>query len=255
MRARAAASVPCMSSPPRTTTPQVVELERRIRWSSAAVVVFIASLALLAVMSVIAAVTPVHSVSGLPDGPEIRAARAQVASTVRVPADGLRFESALFDPAPAPGLHPAAVRMMAASADSLLEIARRRALGDPRIPALQGHLALARHHYAEAERRYRSAIDMAAHTSEARLGLGVALALHAEDTPDQREARALMLRSIAQFAAVREDAPCRQAALYDRALMLWRAGRRREAEAFTRDYLREDSTSVWSARLREEAGR
>jgi Flp pilus assembly protein TadD len=244
-----------MSSPPRPIPPPVAELERRIKWSSAAVVVFVASLALLASMAVIAAVTPIHSVDGLPDDPEVRAARAQVASTVRVRADGLRFESALFDPAPAPGLHPAAVHMMAVVADSLLERARARLLTDSRIPALQGHLALAQRRYVEAERRYRGAIDLAAHTSEARLGLGVALALRAEDTRDQRDARALLLQAIAQFAAVRDDAPCRAAALYDRALLLWRVGRRREAEAFTRAYLREDSTSAWSARLREESGR
>ncbi len=241
-----------MDTIPPAVPPPVAEIERRLKWSAAAAVVFVAVLALLAVLAVLAAVTPIHSGVGLPDAPEVRAARALVAGALRVPSGDLRFESALFDAGPAPHLDPASAHVLAARADSMLERARMRALTEPRLPALQGHLALTQRHYDEAERQYRHAIDLAAHTSEARLGLGVALALRAEATRDQRDARALTLMAIAQFAAVRPDAPCYLAALYDRALLLARVDRAAEAARFTREYLAADSTSPWAARLMAE---
>jgi hypothetical protein len=235
---------------PPPIPPPAAALERHFKWSSAAMGVFILALALLAVMAVVAAITPVHSRVGLPDDPDVRAARALVATTLAVPTGDLRFESALFEPG-ASSLVPAVAAVRARAADSLLERARMRALAESRIPALQGHLALALRHYEAAERLYRHAIDLTAHTSEARLGLGVALALRAEATHDQRDARALTLRAIAQFAAVRADAPVHAVALYDRALLLARVGRTREAVACAREYFAGDSTSAWSARLRE----
>ncbi len=243
-----------MNSPSPAVPPPVAELERRIKWSSAAVVAFIAILALLTVLAVLSAITPVRSVVGLPDDPDVRAAHAQVAGRLGVPAGDLRFESALLDRPLARFPGPAATRALALAADSLLERARRRALTDSRIPALQGHLALAQRHYPDAERLYRHAIDLAAHTSEARLGLGVALALRAEATRDQRDARALTLMAIAQLAAVRRDAACYPAALYDRSLLLWRVDRTHEAARTTAVYLASDSTSPWAARLRAERG-
>ncbi len=238
-----------MTLPPPADPSPSDRPRRRSRWSAAAAAGFVASLVLLAVIAVIAAIAPVRSVVGLPGGPEVRAARALVTEALRVPAGELRFESVLFDTASAPALDPARTHALAQAADSLLERARLRALAEPRIPALQGHLALAQRHYADAEVRYRRAIDLAAHTSEARLGLGVTLALRADATLDQRDARALTLMAIAQFAAVRRDAPCYPAALYDRALLNARCGRRREAEQSAREYRTIDSTSLWAQRL------
>jgi tetratricopeptide (TPR) repeat protein len=248
-----------MDPPSPAVPPAVAGLERRLQWRAAGVFMFVGILAALAVLSVVAALTPVRSVAGLPRDPAVGLARDAVHGVVPVAAGDLRFESALFGGAPVAPLDsagrprdPGRLQAALARADSLLEAARLRDLPDSRIPALQGHLALARGRYEVAERLYRHAIDLAAHTSEARLGLGVALALQARHTGDARAAQALTLRAIAQFAAVRRDAPVYAAALHDRALLLARAGRPREARAHAREYLALDSTSAWAERLRAE---
>jgi hypothetical protein len=243
---------PTMSRTPPSLLVRIAELERRIKWSAAGVFMFVGLLSGLAVLAVLAAITPVRSVNGLPDDRAVRAARVVVAGHVRPATGDLRFASALFEGGSGPPLSPAAAWHLLDEADSLLEGARLANLAEPRIPAFQGHLALARRRYPAAERLYRHAIDLGAHTSEARLGLGLALALRSELASDQREARALLLAAIAQFAAVREDAPAYEAALYDRALLLARAGRRGEAARFAREYLARDSTSGWAERLRRE---
>lgn len=240
-----------MSTTPPAVPVPAADLPRRMNWRLAGMLTFLGVLAALAVLAILALLAPIHSVTGLPDDPRVRAARDAVAGRVRVPTGDLRFESALLGGAPAARIGPAE-RAAIARANRLLESARLAAIADSRIPAFQGHLALALRRYPDAERLYRQAIDLSAHTSEARLGLGIVLALEAEHTRDQRDAHALELMAIAQFAAVRRDAPEHAAALYDRALLLARVGRMAEARRFAREYQAADSTSAWAERLRRE---
>ena len=101
-----------------------------------------------------------------------------------------------------------------------------------------------------AERGYRAVLYFGDHCPEAHLGLGVTLALEAQLERDLLRARALQLQAAAQFAAVSErDAPY-LAALYDRAVMLERVGRRDEARRWARAYLALDPASGWAEKLK-----
>jgi hypothetical protein len=95
-------------------------------------------------------------------------------------------------------------------------------------------------------------LDLAPSYGEARLGLGVTLALRAAAEGDDARARGLRLRAISQFAAVPKADPCYQAALYDRVLLLPGVGQADEARRWAREYLTRDSASAWAVVLRRE---
>src|SRR5262249_2309559 len=79
-----------------------------------------------------------------------------------------------------------------------------------------------------------------------------ALALDADRTRDPWPRRSLMLRAIAQFAAVEPGQEEYPQALYDRAHLLHEVGRREEALEFGRRYLAIDPGTAWAAALRRE---
>jgi tetratricopeptide (TPR) repeat protein len=165
---------------------------------------------------------------------------------------GLRFGSALTGEA-GPGVAqppPAATER----ARELIARAGSRHPLDPRPAVSIAHLDLAQRMFAHAERGYRRALVLAPHFGEARLGLGVSLALRAEREADPLERRSLRLQAVAQFAAVPQGDPLHAHALYDRATLLATVGRHAEAEARALEYLRGDPGSPWADSLASRLG-
>jgi hypothetical protein len=237
------------SEPARSPAPPlaVAEIERRLRWRFAPLLLFLAMMVGLAAVAAISLLAPPRTVAGIPGDPEVQAAFALMRGQAPVGMGPLRFRSELTGEA-APGFSqpdPAA----AAEAQELLARAQARNPLDARVLTARAHLNLARRMYAHAERRYRRALMLAPHFGEARLGLGVALALRAEQEANPLEQRSLRLQAVAQFAAVPADDPVGVHALYDRAALLAQVGRRAEAERRARDYLRGDSGSAWADSL------
>lgn len=217
---------------------------------SLSMLVFLALLAVLATIAIVGLILPTHVLEGLPDLDLARAARDSLYGKVSLGFDGMRFGSALTGEAtPFRARSPLDAPRLSA-AQSLLERAHATQPLEPRIVASLGHVALASGDYAGAEGRYRSALDLRASCTEARLGLGVTLAREALLVGDLMRARGLRLQAIAQFAAVPRASRWYADALYDRALLLPEVGRRAEARRLGAEYLAQDSTSEWAANLR-----
>jgi tetratricopeptide (TPR) repeat protein len=235
---------------PRATA----EVERRINWRALSLLLFLAALVGLGVVAALSQVFRPRQLEGLPDDPRARAARDTLSGALTLGFDGLRFTSALTGPAgrsrPVPRADPARLER----AERLLREVEREHPLEARASASLAHVELARRHFDRAERLYRHALDLNAHCSEARLGLGVALAERALTQPDPLQARALELRAVAQFAGVRGDAQVYPEALYDRAMLLARVGRALEAQQRAREYFAGDDTSAWAGRLAAEVG-
>ena len=165
---------------------------------------------------------------------------------------------------------PAALQMRATLANSLLgddgdddarlaNAAERAVLAairerprDPRLHAALAFVELAAHQSKDAERSYREGLDLAPSYGEARLGLGMTLALRAQDERDAGRQRGLELKAISQFASVPEADPCYAAALYDRVLLLARVGRAEEARHWAKAYLARDPGSAWAITVMRE---
>jgi hypothetical protein len=214
--------------------------------------IFVLTLALLLGIATVSFFVPTSVVEGLPADPSARAARDLVAGRVMPQCGGLRFRSAFLGDL-SPGTHALrADPALILSAQMLLERSRGAHPFEPRVVAALGHLELARRHLQKAEELYRNAIELRAHCTEARLGLGVTLALEADTTADPLARRALQLEALAQFTAVGPKSENALPALYDRVRMLENVGREAEAKRRGDEYLARDSTSVWAMRMREE---
>lgn len=225
----------------------LVELERRLRWRFAPLLIFVAMMVGLGAAAAVSLLAPRGTVAGIPGDEDARAAFTLMRAQAPPGWGGLRFRSELTGEAEAgrPPLDPATV----VEAQALLSRARARHPLDPRLPAALAHLDLARRRFEHAERNYRSALVLAPHYGEARLGLGVALALCAEREADPLEQRALRLQAVAQFAAVPAGDPAHGHALYDRAVLLAELGRRAEAERRAREYLSGYGGDAWAESL------
>jgi hypothetical protein len=210
----------------------VEEIGRRIRWPLLPALVFLGIMAALAVVAAIAIRSdpPIHS--GLPEDPDVAAAAALVRGD---PGSwgGLRFHSSLLDRSSIGTTAGDAERRRSADpepgsrarADGLLARAQARHRGDPRIAAARASLALLAGDLGAAERGYRSIVDGKPGYGEARLGLGMTLALRAARETDELEARRLDLQAIGQFAAVRRQDPAFAAARHNRVVLLRKVGR------------------------------
>jgi hypothetical protein len=242
-----------MSRPAPVIAP-VAELERRLHWRVISIGVFVAFMVMLAVIATISVLVPPRLVAGLPDDPDVTAASASLHARLPMPAGALRFRSTLAGEAPPGAVFGAAEARLVENATLLLERARARHRGDPRIEVALAHLDLARRRHTLAERRYRAVTDRGVDSPEARLGLGVALALQADAEPDPSRARMLRLEAVAQFTAVDPRDPTIEPALYDRALLLDQVGRRTEALRVAREYAARDSVGPWAERLRLALG-
>ena len=239
---------------PATTVAPVAELERRLHWRVLSIAGFIALMAMLAVIAAVSVLVPPRLVAGLPDDADVTAASAILHARLPMRTGILRFRSTLAGEAPPGAVFGGVEARLAERATLLLERARTRHRGDPRLEVALAHLDLARQRYALAERRYRAVTDRGVDSPEARLGLGVALALQADAEPDPARVRALRLEAIAQFAAVDPRDSTIEPALYDRALLLDQVGRRPEALRMAREYAAQDSVSPWAGRLRQALG-
>jgi len=245
---------PATMSQPAPTIAPVTEIERRLHWRVLAVGGFLALMATLAVIAAVSVLVPARIVAGLPDDADVAAASAILHARLPMRAGALRFHSALAGEAPPGAVFGAGEARLAERAALLLERAHTRHRGDPRLEVALAHLDLARQRYALAERRYRAVTDRGVDSPEARLGLGVTLALQADAERDPLRARALRLEAIAQLVAVDPRDAAFEPALYDRALLLDGADRRSEALRVAREYAARDSVSPWAARLRQELG-
>jgi tetratricopeptide (TPR) repeat protein len=217
-----------------------------IDWPTFPALVFLGLIGVLGVFGMIGVVTKPAKVSGLPNVPEALDATRQVYHRLRVATGGLRLETAMLgdnrDGHPYSAVDLEAVR----TADSLLGEARWRSHDDPRVLAASAALALAHRRFDVAERRYRVALARVPGYGEARLGLGVTLSIQSEVAADPRARRALELRALAQFANVSEDDPAYAPALFNRAILLTRVGRREEAARVAAQYRKLDPDSQWT---------
>jgi tetratricopeptide (TPR) repeat protein len=198
---------------------------------------------------------------GLPDDPAVRAAQALLKDVPPATSGPLRFRCELVGAGAEepPGARSrrelgAAEAARVAMAEQWLLAARRRQPRDIRLRCAVAHLDLAAQRFERAEREYRETLDRAPRYGEARLGLGVTLALAAATGGDRSRARRLRLEAIAQLAAVEADDPSYLPALYDRALLLRQVGRREEAVLWARRYLARDPTGRWAETLVRELG-
>lgn len=241
---------PAPMSQPAPTVAPVAEIERRLHWRVLGVGGFLAIMVTLAVMAAVSVMVPARIVAGLPDDVDVTAATGLVHTRLPMRAGALRFCSALAGEAPPGAIFGADEARLAGRAALLLERAHTRHRGDPRLDVALAHLDLARQRYALAERRYRAVTDRGVDSPEARLGLGVTLALQAATETDPLRARALRLEAIAQLVAVDPRDPAYGPALYDRALLLATIGRHAAALRAMHEYATCDSVSPWAERLR-----
>lgn len=243
---------PMHPSPSRA--PRAAAFERWLRWRVLSIVVFAALMVGLAVTAGFALFAPIHPPSGLPADADVQAARALAHGAVAIPLGPLRFRCELLGAAGTADLgRPATPADDARARVAASRLAGADARRDPRVRASLAALALATRHYDEAERHARAAIDRAPHLAEARLALGVALAMQAELTPEPLRQRGLRLQAIGQLYAVDDGSPVTREALYDRALIETEVGRPHEATAAARAYLMLDPTSPWAARMADTA--
>ncbi len=225
-----------------------------MQWRFVSVIVFGGLMVALAVAAALSLLAPKRIVTGLPDDPDAALAGSLMRRGAAPATGTLRFESALTGES-RPGWELSAGAATAAeSAQASIERARRRARFDPRLIAALGHIELTRRMFGHAEDHYRTALEIGPHYGEARLGLGVALALRAEAEVDPLRQRGLRLEALAQFIAVRESDPARLDALYDRARVLELLGRAEEARAIARAYLHDDPSSAWAHALASSLG-
>lgn len=240
------------SRPSSRPTPAPAEIDRRLRWRLAPLLIFLGMMIGLGTAAALSLLAPRRIVSGLAEDTDMLAARDIVRAEAPIGMGGLRFGSALTGDA-GPGVSQPAVLPTERARALINRTGSRRPL-DPRPTASMAHLDLAQRMFAHAERGYRRALMMAPHFGEARLGLGVSLALRAEREADPLERRSLRLQAVAQFAAVPAGDPLHAHALYDRATLLARVGRNAEARTLGLEYLRADPESAWADSLASSLG-
>jgi tetratricopeptide (TPR) repeat protein len=222
---------------PNVSELAVAEIERRLQWRALPMVAFLAVLLLLLGVGFWPTLFPPPHIGGLPDDPDVFAAATQLRSHVVLPTAELRFESALTgDVMPGMSVQPDLERRLVDAGQSLAK-ARPRLAGDVRMRVARGALDLVRQRYTNAERHYHYVLDRYPNYPEARLGLGVTLALAGELERNPLARRQRYLAAIAQFAAVGPRDAEYEEALFDRVLLLERVGRRPQAARFAGEYL------------------
>jgi tetratricopeptide (TPR) repeat protein len=232
--------------------PPVAEIERRLRWPALPALLFLGILVMLLSLAAVSLwLRPDHP-TGLPDDVALVAAAGLPDPTLGVLAPELRFRAAALGGESVDRAVNASALARVAESEHVLARWARRHPGEPRVRAALGALALVRHDYTAAATHYREACERAPHYGEGRLGWGMALALDADRTRDPWPRRALVLRAIAQFAAVEPTLPEYPPALYNRAHLLNEVGRVTEASELAKRYLALDPSSEWSKRLQTD---
>ena len=211
-------------------------------------VAFVLIMAALLVIGLMGRVRRPPPAVATPGGVEVESAVDSLRDGLAVVTD-LRFHSSIPRGPRGPRAIIGATSGQIEAAERLLMEAQRRSPRSVRLATWLGHLDLARHRYDRAERRYRTAVDLAPADGESRLGLGVTLAMMARTDGDPGRDRAWTLQAIAQFASVPETDSLYLAALYNRIVLLAQVGRNDEARTLAQRYRERDPDSPWSAAL------
>lgn len=219
-----------------------------LAWSRSATLSFVGLLLGLLALGLWAWLAPVAHPRGLPDDRDVAAARELMTDglPLAVPdlilATSVAGESRWIPPDSLP------VGRLAAARDRLTRAAGRHP-DDVRIDVAIAHLELSAMRVDDAIARYRRALDRSPHYGEARLGLGVALTARSLTDGEPERSRSHALEALGQLANVDRGDPAHPAALYDRALLLVRVGRRREAARLLDRELAAQPVSPWSSRF------
>jgi hypothetical protein len=223
-----------------------------LRWSIGPTLAFAAMLVALLAMALWARWVPPARPSGMPADPEVTAARDALGGELPLPVRGLVLVSGFAGESPR--VDPDSVPLgRLTAAHGLLAVAARRHPGEPRLATALTHLELAAGRFERAEMDYRVVLDRVPHYGEARLGLGIALALRAGWDPRRMPGstdRGPALEALAQFANVDRDDPAHWAALFDAALVATTVGRSGAAEAAIDEALAGGVPAEWAARYR-----
>lgn len=227
-------------------------IPRRFAWPALRVLAFLGLIGGLAIVTLVSQMARPQLLTGLPDDPDLRAARQWVHGRTLPEHGSLRWTSALLGEGATSGAFATIERQRARQAAEHVSSAQKRRAWDARVSSAAAALALVQSDYRGAERGYRAAIDRNAHYGEARLGLGITLALRARFERGALRPRALLLAAIAQFAAVPAQDPARPHALWNRAVLLREVGREDEARRIAAAYLLIDRYSAWADALRRQ---
>lgn len=237
-----------------TPDPPVARIEHVLRWRAWPTLLFITNLTLLLVAGIVSVTMKPQRPSGLPEDARARVVRDIIAGRIAVATGPMRWQAALLGGTPVANRAPdAAMLARVSEARAALEPVVRQHARDPRGHAALAALAMVTHDHVDAIHRYRAACERAPHYGEGRLGLGVALALLANRTPEVWQSRQLRLEAIAQFAAVDADDPLHSDAVHNRALLLAEVGRTREAARFAQRWLDSSATGEDIGALRDIA--
>ncbi|NOT35309.1 MAG: tetratricopeptide repeat protein [Candidatus Eisenbacteria bacterium] len=218
-------------------------------WRPGPTLLFMALLGLLLSVGLVVALSPRERPIGLPDDPDTRAARELVHENLPIPPRGLVLETAIAGESPVAELDSLKQQRLAAAHGRLRRAARLHPR-DVRVSLALAHLELAAGRYQRAAREYRAIVARSPHYGEARLGLGVALALQAGAPMDELHARQQLMQALGQFANVTPDDPAYAAASFDRVRLLAQVGREREAREVLARALAVAPTPRWTARYR-----
>lgn len=243
-----------MSHSPAVLPPAVpgAVIPRRFARPALRVLAFLGLIAGLAIVALMSQIARPQLLTGLPDDPDLRAAQHLVHDRTLPEHGTLRWTSTLLGEGGTSGTFATLERRRAQRAAEYVASAQKRRAWDARVSSAAAALALVQSDYRGAERDYRAAVDRNPHYGEARLGLGVTLALRARFEPGALRPRALLLAAIAQFAAVPARDPARPHALWNRAVLLREVGREGEARRIAAAYLLIDGRSTWADALRRE---
>ena len=240
-------------TPPPIPIP-VEELDRKLKWGFIPILVFAGWMLVLAVIAALSLMRAPRPTAGLPRDADVAEAQALVLGRFPAP-ETYQWRAELLGGFAPAGSLTLETLMRAARAETLLERAVARDPLDGRLQAALASLDLARGSYGRAVHRYQRALDLAPHYPEGRLGLGVALALEAEQQTNPLERRSEQLKALGQLGAVRAGQPGEREALYDRAWIEAQVGRRAESQASAARYFAVDSTSVAARELAAELAR
>jgi hypothetical protein len=223
-----------------------------LRWSVGPTLLFAGLLSFLLVMALWARWSPVTRPGGMPDDPDVRAARTLLGGELPLASHGLVLVTAFAGESPQTAADSLPLERLVGAHARLMAAARRHPR-DARLAATLTHLELASLRYVKAERDYRALLETTPHDGESRLGLGIALAMRADWTGPggaTESGRALLLEAIAQFANVDRDDDAYWAAVYDRALLLPVAERAAGSRAVITTALAQGPPADWAVRYR-----
>ena len=239
--------------PPAITTVGATEPDAppasSLAWSRSATLLFGGLLLGLLVLALWSWLTPVAHPRGLPDDPDVTAARELLTDGLPLAVPDLMLTTSIAGESRWVAPDSLADGRLAAARDRLARAAGRHP-DDVRIDVAIAHLELAARRFDDAIPRYRESLDRFPRYGEARLGLGVALIAHSMLDLDPDRSRARAFEALGQFANIDRGDPAYPAALFDRVVVLSRVGRVREASRLLQSELSANPDGPWAERYR-----